>query len=101
MTETETLILVIVAVAGVIYASATGYFEEKKKNPQTEFNVVTFATSILRSLPGIIASVTVLGFTNLFDGGLVEILTKLGAAFSSGIASDIVLKRTWRSVKKE
>jgi ABC-type dipeptide/oligopeptide/nickel transport system permease subunit len=92
MSEYTQWIYVIVTLVGIIYGSYSGYREAKKADPDIEFEVELFVFSLLRSLPGIIASVASLAVLGVNVEGVIT-------AFFAGVGSDVVLKRTWRSVK--
>ena len=79
-------------IVGIVYGSFSGYREAKKADPTVEFDAEMFAFSIVRALPGIIAAVGSLAVIGINIEGIIT-------AFFAGIGSDVVIKRTWRSIK--
>jgi hypothetical protein len=92
MTDYTQWIYVIVTVLGIVYGSFTGYKEAKRSDAKLEFDYSLFIESLLRSLPGVIAAVVSLAALGINIQGVLT-------AFFAGAGSDVVLKRTWRSVK--
>lgn len=92
MTDYTQWVYVIVTLLGIVYGALTGYKEAKKTDASIEFDYSMFIASVLRSLPGVIAAVVSLAALGINIQGVLT-------AFFAGAGSDVVLKRTWRSVK--
>ncbi len=86
-----TIIYVAITLTGIIYGSYAGYKEAKKADSSVTFSFESFILSILRSLPGIIASVATFAVMGIsLEAGIT--------AFFAGVGSDVVIKRSWRAV---
>jgi ABC-type dipeptide/oligopeptide/nickel transport system permease subunit len=86
------VIYVVITVLGIVYGAFTGYKEAKKADPTIDFDEALFFESLLRAIPGIIAAVASLAALGINIQGILT-------AFFAGAGSDVVIKRTWRSVK--
>ena len=102
MGDLEVFTIGIAALIGTIITSYLGYLNEKKLDPTLEFDWTCYIDSLIRGLPGIFLAAGV----GIFLGADFKILSPsaifmlLLQAFILGTASDVVIKRTWRAIKK-